>query len=216
MVGQVVGTMQVPRTRVGINREPGKVMQNNHCTQQQEQVKEGNKIDWIVLEPSKKHGQMHGEPGLGLKKVGIKDNWVSHEVGRDCRTEEHGQQDSHEDRAESMEEVKPGRGLNGHHPGGGIRDQKEVGLRATGTGGGTGMVGGWTMRFLCLVLADTSLVTIHVMSHRPMGALLTPMEGQTVNDFNLQRPGARGCNAIFSSCALCSAYLLRASKRVQE
>ena len=99
VVRLVVSMMQVPRTRVSINRKPGKATQNNHCTQQQEQVKERNKIDQIVLEPSKEHGQMHGELGLGLKKVGIKDNWVSHEVGHDHSTEEHGQQDSHEDGA---------------------------------------------------------------------------------------------------------------------
>ena len=106
-----------------------------------------------------------------------------------------------------MEEVKPGRGLDGHHPCSRIRDQKEVGLRVTGTGVGTGMVGGWTMKFLFLVLADTSLVTIHVMSHHPMGALLAPMEGQTVNDFNRWRPRAGGCSTIFSSCAWCPACL---------
>ena len=120
---------------------------------------------------------MHGKLSLGMKNVGIKDNWVSHEIGSDRSTEEHGQQDGHEDRAQSMEEVEPGGRLDGHHPCSRIRHQKEVGLRATGTGLGTGMVGGWTMRFLFLALADTNLMTVRVMSHHPMGAPLAPTEG---------------------------------------
>ena len=91
-----------------------------------------------------------------------------------------------------MEEVKPDGRFNGHHPCGWIRHQKEVGLRATGTGVGTGMVGGWTTGFLFLALANTNLVTGHVMSHHPMGALLTPMEGQTIHDLNHQGLGAGG------------------------
>ena len=54
-VGLVVGMMQVPRTKVGINREPQKVMQNKHHSHQKEQVKKWNKIDQMILEPSKEH-----------------------------------------------------------------------------------------------------------------------------------------------------------------
>ena len=141
-VGLEVGMMQVLRTQVGINREPREVMGNKHRDQQQEQVKERNEIERMILEPSEEHGQMHRKLSLGMEKVGIEDIQISHEEGSGCSTEEHGQQDGHKDRAQSMEEVEPGRRLDQHHPCSGIRHQKEVGLRATGTGGGAGMVGG--------------------------------------------------------------------------
>ena len=124
----------------------------------------------MILKPGKEHGQMHRKLSLGMEKVGIEDIQISHEVGSDCCTEEHGQQDGHKDKAQSTEEVEPGRRLNQHHPCSGIRHQKEVGLRVTWTGVGTRMVEGWTMRFFFLAPSDTNLMTVSVVSHHPTGA----------------------------------------------
>ena len=63
-VGLELGTAQVPRA--GINREPGEMMQDKHCTHQQEQVKEGNEVTQIVMEPSKERKQMHGKLSLDM------------------------------------------------------------------------------------------------------------------------------------------------------
>ena len=41
---------------------------DKHHAQQQEQVKEWNKIDWIVLEPGKEHRQMHVKLSLDMKE----------------------------------------------------------------------------------------------------------------------------------------------------
>ena len=48
------------------------------------------------------------------------------------------------------------------------------------------------MGFLFLALADTNLMTVRVMSHHPMGTLLAPPKGETIDDLHLQRPGAGG------------------------
>ena len=64
VVGLELGMAQVPRAC--INREPGETMQDKHCTHQQEQVKEGNEVNQIVLEPSKEHNQMHGKLSLDM------------------------------------------------------------------------------------------------------------------------------------------------------
>ena len=63
-VGLELGTAQVPRAC--INREPGETMQDKHCTHQQEQVKEGNEVNRIVMEPSKEHKQVHGKLSLDM------------------------------------------------------------------------------------------------------------------------------------------------------
>ena len=125
VVGLELSTMQVPRA--SINREPQKVMQDKHHTHQQEQVKEWNKVDQIVLEPSKEHRQMHGKLSLDMKED-LDPTWVDHEIGSKDSTKEHGEQDRQEEGMQNTEEVKHRGRCDGHHPGGGIRHQKEVGL----------------------------------------------------------------------------------------
>ena len=72
-VGLEVGMMQVPTAQLDINREPQEVMGNKHCDQQQEQVKEWNKIEQMILKPGDEHGQMHRKLSLCMEKVGVED-----------------------------------------------------------------------------------------------------------------------------------------------
>ena len=88
-VGLELSTMQVPRARVGINGEPQKAMQDKHHAHQQEQVKEWDEIDRIVMKLSKENRQVHGKLSLDIKED-VEPTRVDGEIGSKGSTEEHG------------------------------------------------------------------------------------------------------------------------------